>query len=207
MRKVEICIILLKTNIVHFNTSKGVYKKIGYQGAIVVLLTIIWTNDVFTSQVAPNSRSKWLHWLLSVSWRVGFLSPKYGNFANKHIQQDVFEDRIFSPRADVVWPPRSCDLTPLDYYLWGALKEKPKIIDALKYNIHEAIGEIQPHTIDNVLKNWTDRVGYCIASRSSHLNEKLKRRILTTYRTALRAHSLSYTRCFAHCFWRSHYQP
>ena len=30
----------------------------------------------------------------------------------------VFEDRIVSRKADVVWPPRSCDLTPLDYYLW-----------------------------------------------------------------------------------------
>ena len=28
-----------------------------------------------------------------------------------------FEDRIISRRADVIWPPRSCDLTPLDYYL------------------------------------------------------------------------------------------
>ena len=31
----------------------------------------------------------------------------------------VFEDRIISRRADFVWPPRSCDLTPLDYYLLG----------------------------------------------------------------------------------------
>ena len=34
-------------------------------------------------------------------------------------------------------------------------------IDALKDNIREAIGEIQLHTNDNVLKNWTHRVGYC----------------------------------------------
>ena len=51
----------------------------------------------------------------------------------------VFEDRIISRRADV-WPPRRCDLTPLDYYLWGAVKDKcyadkPKTIDALKDNI------------------------------------------------------------------------
>ena len=32
-------------------------------------------------------------------------------------------------------------------------------------------GEIQLHTIDDVVKNWTDRVGYCMASRGSHLNE------------------------------------
>ena len=34
-------------------------------------------------------------------------------------------------------------------------------------NILEAIGEIQLHTIDNVLKNWTDRIGYCMPSRES----------------------------------------
>ena len=44
-------------------------------------------------------------------------------------------------------------------------------IDALKDTIRKAIGEIQLHTIDNVLKNWTDGVGNCMASRGSHLNE------------------------------------
>ena len=103
------------------------------------------------------------------------------------VLRPVFENRIIRPRADGVWPPRSCDLTPLDYYLWGA--DKPETIDALKdnireaigeiqlqtidnvpskisvmptsqYNTREAIGEIQLHTIDNVLKNWSDRKGY-----------------------------------------------
>ena len=88
----------------------------------------------------------------------------------------VFEDRIISRRAAVVWPPRRCDLTPLDYYLWVTVKDncnssKPETIDALKDNILEAIGEIQLPTIDNVLKDWTNRVGYCMASRYRHLNE------------------------------------
>ena len=80
----------------------------------------------------------------------------------------VFEDRIISRRPNVVWPPRSCDLTPLAYYLWGAVKDKcyadkPETIDTLKANIREAIGEMQLHTIDSVLKNCTDHLG--------HLNE------------------------------------
>ena len=92
------------------------------------------------------------------------------------VLRPVFEGRIISRRADVVWLPRSCILTPLDYYLWGVIKDKcyadkPETIDALKDNIREAIGEIQLHSIDNVLKNWSERVGYCMASRSSHLNE------------------------------------
>ena len=52
---------------------------------------------------------------------------------------------FISRKADVVWPPRSCDLTLLDYYLWGAVKDKcyadkPETIYALKDNIREAIG-------------------------------------------------------------------
>ena len=96
--------------------------------------------------------------------------------ATLDVLRPVFEDGIIRRRADVVWPPRSCDLTSLDYYLWGATKckryvDKPETIDFLKDNIREVIGEIQLHTIDNVLKNWTDRVGYCMAIRGSHLNE------------------------------------
>ena len=74
--------------------------------------------------------------------------------ATLDVLSPVFEDRIISRRSDVVWPPRCCDLTPLDYYLWGAVKDKcyadkPETIDASKDNIRK----IQLHTIDNVLKN------------------------------------------------------
>ena len=55
-------------------------------------------------------------------------------------------------------------MTPFDYYLWGAIKDKcyadkSEITDGLMDNVPAAIGEIQLHTIDNVLKTWTDRVG------------------------------------------------
>ena len=44
--------------------------------------------------------------------------------ATLDVLRSVFEDRNISRRGDVVWPPRSCDLTPLDYYFWGAIKDK-----------------------------------------------------------------------------------
>ena len=85
-------------------------------------------------------------------------------------------DRIIRRWADVVCSPRICDLTPLDYYLSNAVKDrcytdKPETIDALKDNIREAIGEMQLHTIDNVHKNWTDHVGNCMSSWGSYFNE------------------------------------
>ena len=62
--------------------------------------------------------------------------------ASLDVLRPVFEDRIISRRADVVWSPRSCDLTSLNYYLWGAVKDKcyadkPETIDALKDNIRQ----------------------------------------------------------------------
>ena len=77
--------------------------------------------------------------------------------AKLHVLRPVFEYRIIRRRADIVWPPRRCDLIPLDNYLWGYVKDKCyadklETIDGLKDNIREAIGEIQLHTIDNVVK-------------------------------------------------------
>ena len=78
--------------------------------------------------------------------------------ATLDVLRPVFKDPIISRRADVVWPPRNCDLTQIDYYLWGAVKykcyaDKPETVNALKDNIREAIGQIQLHRINNVLKN------------------------------------------------------
>ena len=67
-------------------------------------------------------------------------------------------------------------MTLLDHFLWGAVKDKcyvnhPETIEALKREIEVAIHGINAHTIENVLKNLVDRMGYCNASRGSHLND------------------------------------
>ncbi|GFV16983.1 hypothetical protein TNCV_4282151 [Trichonephila clavipes] len=36
--------------------------------------------------------------------------------------KDTFGDRLISRFGPVNWPPRSCDLTPLVYFLWGYVK-------------------------------------------------------------------------------------
>ncbi|GFV33824.1 uncharacterized protein TNCV_1516201 [Trichonephila clavipes] len=49
----------------------------------------------------------------------------------------TFGDRLISPFRPVNWPPRSCDLTPLDYFLWGYVKslvyaDKPQTLEHLE---------------------------------------------------------------------------
>ena len=74
------------------------------------------------------------------------------------------------------WPPRSCDLTPLDYFLWGYVKSlvyvnKPQSIDALETNITRVINGISADILERVLENWTHRMDHVRASREQHLNE------------------------------------
>ncbi|CAK9801727.1 Transposable element Tc3 transposase [Anthophora quadrimaculata] len=90
--------------------------------------------------------------------------------------QEKFPGRVISRRSDVEWPPRSCDLTPLDFFLWGYVKSlvysnKPITIDQLENNIVKTIGEIQPELCNRVMQNWTSRIESCKRSRGGHLND------------------------------------
>ncbi|GFV07644.1 transposable element Tc3 transposase [Trichonephila clavipes] len=90
--------------------------------------------------------------------------------------KDTFGDRLISRFGPVNWPPRSCDLTPLGYFLWGYVKslvyaDKPQTLDHLEDNIRRVIADIRPQMLEKVIENWTSRLDYIRASRGSHMPE------------------------------------
>ncbi|GFV83246.1 DDE_3 domain-containing protein [Trichonephila clavipes] len=90
--------------------------------------------------------------------------------------KDTFGDRLISRFGPVNWPPRSCDLTPLDYFLWGYVKSlvyayKPQTLDHLEDNIRRVIADIRPQMLEKVIENWTSRLDYIRASRGSPMPE------------------------------------
>ncbi|GFS93236.1 uncharacterized protein TNCV_2125191 [Trichonephila clavipes] len=90
--------------------------------------------------------------------------------------KDTFGDRLISRFGPVNWPPRSCDLTPLDYFLWGYVKslvyaDKPQPLDHLKDNIRRVIADIRPQMLEKVIENWTSRLDYIRASLGSPIPE------------------------------------
>lgn len=53
------------------------------------------------------------------------------------------------------WPPPSCDLRSLDYFLWGYVKsmayaDKPALMDHLEDKIRRTIDEIRQGMLDKV---------------------------------------------------------
>ncbi|GFU27556.1 DUF4817 domain-containing protein [Trichonephila clavipes] len=90
--------------------------------------------------------------------------------------KDTFGDRLISRFGPVNWPPRSCDLTRLDYFLWGYVKylvyaDKPQTLNHLEDNIRRVIADIRPQMLVKVIENWTSRLDYIRAGRGSHMPE------------------------------------
>ncbi|GFU84978.1 DUF4817 domain-containing protein [Trichonephila clavipes] len=90
--------------------------------------------------------------------------------------KDTFGDHLISRFGPVNWPPRSCDLTPLDYFLWGYVKslvyaDKPQTLDHLEDNIRRVIADIRPQMLEKVIENWTSRLDDIRASRGSPMPE------------------------------------
>ncbi|GFX37127.1 putative DD41D transposase [Trichonephila clavipes] len=90
--------------------------------------------------------------------------------------KDTLGDRLISRFGPVNWPPRSCDLTPLDYFLWGYVKslvyaDELQTLVHLEDNIRSVIADIRPQTLEKVIKNWTSRLDYIRASRGSPMPE------------------------------------
>ncbi|GFW91587.1 DUF4817 domain-containing protein [Trichonephila clavipes] len=79
--------------------------------------------------------------------------------------KDTFGYRLISRFGPVNGPPRSCDLTPLDYFLWSYVKslvyaDTPRTLDHLEDNIRRVIADIRPQMLEKVIENWTSRLDY-----------------------------------------------
>ncbi|GFW62410.1 uncharacterized protein TNCV_290841 [Trichonephila clavipes] len=96
--------------------------------------------------------------------------------ATVDLLKDMFGDRLISRFGPVNWPPRSCDLTPLAYFLSGYVMslvyaDKPQTLDHLEDKIHRIIADIRPQMLEKVIQIWTSRLDYIRASRGSPMPE------------------------------------
>ncbi|GFT11600.1 DUF4817 domain-containing protein [Trichonephila clavipes] len=99
--------------------------------------------------------------------------------------KDTFGDRLISRFGPVNWPPRSCDLTPLDYFLWGYVKslvyaDKPQTPDHLEDNIRRVIADIRPQMLEKSSKigrpDWTtSEPAVAVICQKSYLKCNAKR--------------------------------
>ena len=78
-----------------------------------------------------------------------------------------FDDRWIGRGGPISWAPRSPDLTPLDFFLWGHVKSNVykttvEDINDLKTRIIEEIQAINKKTLHNVFLEVEKRLNFCI---------------------------------------------
>jgi len=77
-----------------------------------------------------------------------------------------------------LWPPWSPDLSPPDFFLWGALKGKayaykPRTIQELENNIRREIAAISEDVLQATFVNTKRRVQLCLDSGGEHFQHLL----------------------------------
>ena len=81
---------------------------------------------------------------------------------------DKFDDRWIGRRGSISWAPRSPDMTPLDFFLWGYIKSNIynnniKDLNDLKSKITQEIRAIEKETLKNVFLEVEKRLNFCIS--------------------------------------------
>ena len=89
--------------------------------------------------------------------------------------ESFFQDRIISKN---LWPPRSPDLTPADFFLWGLLKGKvykntPPTIEQLKDAIRQEIQAVNVDTLGKIFQNSEKRIQVCLDVKGAQFQHRL----------------------------------
>jgi len=86
----------------------------------------------------------------------------------------TFPKRWFGRDGPTPWPPLSPDITPLDFFLWGYVKDKvfstpvPDITN-LKARIIDALATITEHMLENTWIEIDYRLDVLRATKGAHV--------------------------------------
>lgn len=88
--------------------------------------------------------------------------------ATNYIDQ-IFQERVISTYGTIRWPPRSPDLAPNDFFLWGYLKgkvyahlhERAANLDELRIKITRAAQSVTPEMLNHVRDEFYHRLTIC----------------------------------------------
>ena len=111
----------------------------------------------------------------------GGAPPHYTNVVRQHLNRN-YPDRWIGRGNDapVRWPPRSPDITPMDFYLWGAVKQKVYATPVdnqieLWNRIVQAFNEIRqtPNVFQRVRTALLRRARSCVRCNGGHFEQLL----------------------------------
>lgn len=147
-------------------------------------LTSIYYLDLLRNRIIPNLINLYHDQvndqiLANDIWFQQDGAPAHFGIHVRNYLDQTFPGRWIGRRGSIEWPPRSPDLTPLDFYLWGHLKTvvyrtQPKTLEDLQNRILDAVHVISREHLQNVRSEFSDRIGHCQVAEGRHFEHLIK---------------------------------
>ena len=101
-------------------------------------------------------------------------APIHQTVQVKQCINQMFRGKVIGRDLEHYWPARSPDLTPLDFFLWGYLKQKVykhrpfTNVQHLENTIRDCCANIRPQFLKNAVKDVNRRTVICIERGGRH---------------------------------------
>jgi hypothetical protein len=133
------------------------------------------------------NQHNYLHMLQNFFWKRHCQVPEFQKYyfaqdgATPHtasIVQDYLKSKLSARFIDKEkWPPRSPNLNPCDFFLWGYLKDRvynpmPDSIDSLKANIEREFKNITKGMLKSVFDDFEKRLDLVRSLKGGHVENK-----------------------------------
>ncbi|GBM95766.1 hypothetical protein AVEN_182714-1 [Araneus ventricosus] len=92
------------------------------------------------------------------------------------LRQHFTDARVISRHFPTAWPPRSPDVTPCDFWLWGFLKDniyrkRPASLPDLKDSIRRHVLDIPADSLRSAVENMVLRLEHIVEHEGGHIEQ------------------------------------
>ena len=113
------------------------------------------------------------------TWYIQDGAPAHRHGAVHNRLQELFPNRVVGLGHAVEWPPRSPDLIPLDFWIWGDVKAKvyeqgpPASTQQLRRCIEQAFVEIRRTRVTRrAVQAMRERAHKCVPLQGQHVEDR-----------------------------------
>lgn len=108
--------------------------------------------------------------------------PAHNAIRVQQFLETTFPNRIISGKGTIKYPPRSPDLAPNDFFVWGYVSqqiyghshERANNLDELRVKITNSLNSITQEMLENTRTEFYHRLGYCLAQSGGLFEHLIK---------------------------------
>ncbi|GFW15805.1 uncharacterized protein TNCV_3583031 [Trichonephila clavipes] len=165
---------------VGFTTSTVIgpffFEEMRDSGFVTATVTGERYSDMLQNRIIPSLADK--HLLERTIFMQDGAPPHIARRVKDLLRRSFGDDRVLSRHFHHAWPPRSPDLSPCDYWLWGYLKsqvyrDRPTSLGMLKDNIRLQCLTITPDMLYSAVHNIIPRLQLLLRNDGEHIEHFL----------------------------------